>query len=51
MEKYLKNAWNIRDMEKIWDLYERQPYEETEERVAFLKNYLEIFWRMSGESF
>ena len=41
LEKYLKNAWNIRDMEKIWDLYEKQPYEETEERAAFLKNYLE----------
>ena len=47
LEKYLKNAWNIRDVEKIWDLYEKQPYEETAERAAFLKNYLEIFWRMS----
>ncbi|MFQ9393312.1 MAG: hypothetical protein ACLR2E_02730 [Lachnospiraceae bacterium] len=47
MEKYLKNAWNIRDMEKIWDLYEKQPYEETEERAASSENYLEIFWRMS----
>ena len=35
LEKYLKNAWNIRDVEKIWDLYEKQPYEETAEGAAF----------------
>ena len=47
MDKYLKNAWNIEDMEKIWDLYEKEPYEDVSERTWFLGEYLDIFLRKS----
>ena len=47
MDKYLKNAWNMEDMKKIWDLYEKEPYEDVSERTWFLGEYLDVF---SGKS-